>query len=164
MTDTILHDHDDDDDDQGGRGSRGGVSGELSLRGDGVAIQFIARQRQHFKDCPIEIQLRHLRGRFPGHRTDARDHFPGALAVGPDALVNVVGGDAKPPRRLPSWLARLLAGEAVVVMSTEARGASNAKAKRELGWEPRTSFEDLVRLMVDADLQSLQAGAPFAEA
>lgn len=44
---------------------------------------------------------------------------------------------AKPPRRLPTWLARLLAGEAVVVMSTEARGASNAKAKRELGWTPR---------------------------
>ena len=44
---------------------------------------------------------------------------------------------AKPPRRFPTWLARLVAGEAVVVMSTEARGASNAKAKRELGWTPR---------------------------
>ena len=44
---------------------------------------------------------------------------------------------AKPPRRFPTWLARLLAGEVVVVLSTEARGASNAKAKRELGWSPR---------------------------
>jgi nucleoside-diphosphate-sugar epimerase len=44
---------------------------------------------------------------------------------------------AKPPRRFPTWLGRLFAGEAVVVMSTEARGASNAKAKRELGWTPR---------------------------
>jgi nucleoside-diphosphate-sugar epimerase len=44
---------------------------------------------------------------------------------------------AKPPRRFPTWLARLLAGEAAVVMGTEARGASNAKAKRELGWELR---------------------------
>ncbi len=44
---------------------------------------------------------------------------------------------AKPPRRVPVWLARLLAGEAVTVMSTEARGASNAKAKRELGWTLR---------------------------
>jgi nucleoside-diphosphate-sugar epimerase len=44
---------------------------------------------------------------------------------------------AKRPRRFPTWLARLLAGEAVVLMSTEARGASNAKAKRELGWTPR---------------------------
>ena len=45
--------------------------------------------------------------------------------------------DAKPPRRLPTWLARPLAGEAAVVMLTEARGASNAKAKRELGWTLR---------------------------
>jgi nucleoside-diphosphate-sugar epimerase len=44
---------------------------------------------------------------------------------------------AKPPRHLPTWLARLLAGEAVVVMSTEARGASNLKAKRELDWTLR---------------------------
>jgi nucleoside-diphosphate-sugar epimerase len=44
---------------------------------------------------------------------------------------------AKPPRRIPVWLGKLLAGEAVVVMATEARGASNAKAKRELGWAPR---------------------------
>jgi 2-alkyl-3-oxoalkanoate reductase len=44
--------------------------------------------------------------------------------------------DAKPPRRVPRWLARLLAGEAATVMMTEVRGASNAKAKRELGWTP----------------------------
>jgi nucleoside-diphosphate-sugar epimerase len=44
---------------------------------------------------------------------------------------------AKPPRRFPTWLARLFAGEAAVVMGTEARGASNAKAKRELGWALR---------------------------
>ena len=44
---------------------------------------------------------------------------------------------AKPPRRFPTRLARLVAGEAAVVMGTDARGASNAKAKHELGWEPR---------------------------
>jgi nucleoside-diphosphate-sugar epimerase len=44
---------------------------------------------------------------------------------------------AKPPRRLPRWLARLLAGEMVVGMMTEGRGFCNAKAKRELGWELR---------------------------
>ncbi len=44
---------------------------------------------------------------------------------------------AKPPRRLPSWLARLVAGEMVVGMMTEGRAFSNAKAKRELGWQPR---------------------------
>ena len=44
---------------------------------------------------------------------------------------------AKPPRRLPPWLVRLLAGEMAVGMLTQGRGFSNAKAKRELGWQPR---------------------------
>jgi len=44
---------------------------------------------------------------------------------------------AKPPRHVPVWLARLIAGEGAVMMGTEARGASNAKAKRELGWTLR---------------------------
>ena len=44
---------------------------------------------------------------------------------------------AKPPRRVPAWLARLFAGPAAVVLGTQARGASNAKARRELGWTPR---------------------------
>jgi nucleoside-diphosphate-sugar epimerase len=50
-------------------------------------------------------------------------------------LANALG--AKPPRHFPRWLARLFAGEAAVVMGTESRGASNAKAKRELGWTLR---------------------------
>jgi nucleoside-diphosphate-sugar epimerase len=50
-------------------------------------------------------------------------------------LAGVLG--AKPPRRVPRWLAHLFAGEAMVVMATESRGASNAKAKRELGWTLR---------------------------
>jgi nucleoside-diphosphate-sugar epimerase len=44
---------------------------------------------------------------------------------------------APPPRRVPRLLARIVAGEYVVLMMTEQRGASNAKAKSELGWEPR---------------------------
>jgi nucleoside-diphosphate-sugar epimerase len=44
---------------------------------------------------------------------------------------------AKRPMPLPKWLARLLAGEMAVMMMTEGRGFSNAKAKRELGWELR---------------------------
>lgn len=44
---------------------------------------------------------------------------------------------AKPPRRFPVWLARLFAGQPGVVMGTKSRGASNAKAKRELGWTLR---------------------------
>ena len=57
----------------------------------------------------------------------ARDWLP--------VLAEVLG--AKPPRRFPAWLVRLFAGEAAVVMGTQSRGASNAKAKRELGWSPR---------------------------
>jgi len=44
---------------------------------------------------------------------------------------------AKPPRHIPRWLARLFAGDAAVMLGTESRGASNAKAKRELGWTLR---------------------------
>jgi nucleoside-diphosphate-sugar epimerase len=46
---------------------------------------------------------------------------------------------ARPPRHIPSWLARLIAGNAAVLMATEARGSSNARARRELGWVPRYS-------------------------
>jgi nucleoside-diphosphate-sugar epimerase len=44
---------------------------------------------------------------------------------------------AKPPRRVPLWLARLVAGRAVAEQAIGLRGAANAKAKRELDWEPR---------------------------
>jgi nucleoside-diphosphate-sugar epimerase len=43
---------------------------------------------------------------------------------------------AKPPRHVPVWLARIVAGGAVAAMAVELRGASNAKARRELGWQP----------------------------
>jgi nucleoside-diphosphate-sugar epimerase len=51
------------------------------------------------------------------------------------ALAAAIG--AKPPRRIPRSLARIAAGEAGVALMTEIRGASNQKAKRELGWTPR---------------------------
>jgi nucleoside-diphosphate-sugar epimerase len=51
------------------------------------------------------------------------------------ALAEALG--APSPRKVPAWLARLLAGELGVVMMTQLRGASNAKAKRELGWTLR---------------------------
>ena len=54
----------------------------------------------------------------------ARDWLP--------VLANAIG--AKPPRRVPSWIARLIGGADGMTMMSEARGASNAKAKRELGW------------------------------
>jgi nucleoside-diphosphate-sugar epimerase len=46
---------------------------------------------------------------------------------------------AEPPRHVPGWLAGLVAGPAAVVLGTGACGASNSKAKRDLGWVPRYS-------------------------
>ncbi len=63
------------------------------------------------------------------------DDEPARAADWLPALARAIG--AKPPRRVPRWLGRLLGGEAVAIMMTELRGASNAKAKRELGWQPR---------------------------
>jgi 2-alkyl-3-oxoalkanoate reductase len=62
------------------------------------------------------------------------DDEPAPVAEWLPVLAASVG--AKPPRRVPVWLARLLVGEAGVSMMTQVRGASNAKAKRELGWQP----------------------------
>ncbi len=45
--------------------------------------------------------------------------------------------DAKPPMRVPLWVGKLAAGEVGVSMMTKIRGVSNAKAKRELRWEPK---------------------------
>lgn len=63
------------------------------------------------------------------------DDEPAPARVWMPELARVLG--AEPPRRVPRWLGRLLAGEAATVMMTEVRGASNAKARRELGWAPR---------------------------
>jgi nucleoside-diphosphate-sugar epimerase len=63
------------------------------------------------------------------------DDEPAPMREWLPVLANVLG--AKPPRHVPLWLARLVAGEGAVMMATESRGASNAKAKRELGWTLR---------------------------
>jgi nucleoside-diphosphate-sugar epimerase len=63
------------------------------------------------------------------------DDDPAPVAEWLPAVAAALG--AKPPRRLPRWLGRIAAGEAAAVMMTEVRGASNDKAKRELGWSPR---------------------------
>jgi nucleoside-diphosphate-sugar epimerase len=63
------------------------------------------------------------------------DDEPAPVSVWLPYLAECVG--ARPPRRVPAWLARLLVGEMAVGVMTEARGFSNAKAKRELGWELR---------------------------
>ncbi|HEX6422611.1 MAG TPA: NAD(P)-dependent oxidoreductase [Acidimicrobiales bacterium] len=63
------------------------------------------------------------------------DDEPAPVRVWLPVLASALG--AKPPRRVPRWLARLIAGDTAVIMGTEARGASNAKAKHELGWTLR---------------------------
>ncbi len=63
------------------------------------------------------------------------DDEPAAVAEWLPAAAAAWGGSA--PRRVPRWLGRLFAGEFATVMMTEARGASNAKAKLELAWTPR---------------------------
>ena len=62
------------------------------------------------------------------------DDEPASVAEWLPFLAQTVG--AKPPLRVPTWLGRLAAGEVGVSMMTQIRGSSNAKAKRQLGWEP----------------------------
>jgi 2-alkyl-3-oxoalkanoate reductase len=60
------------------------------------------------------------------------DDEPARVSEWLPELARAIG--AKPPIHIPAWLGRLLIGEAGIVMMTHARGGSNAKAKRELGW------------------------------
>jgi nucleoside-diphosphate-sugar epimerase len=71
----------------------------------------------------------------PGEVYNIVDDEPAPTKEWLPYLAKQVG--AKPPRHIPAWVARIVAGSAAVVMMTEARGASNAKAKRELGWAPK---------------------------
>jgi nucleoside-diphosphate-sugar epimerase len=87
------------------------------------------------------------------HVADAAEATVAAVARGRRGIYNVVDDEPAPvaewlpvlaqqagapkPWRVPRFVGRLLAGEAAVVMMTDARGASNGKAKRELGWAPR---------------------------
>jgi nucleoside-diphosphate-sugar epimerase len=63
------------------------------------------------------------------------DDEPAPMSEWLPALAAALG--AKPPRRVPLWLARLVAGKGMVMMAVGSRGASNSKAKRELGWTLR---------------------------
>jgi nucleoside-diphosphate-sugar epimerase len=71
----------------------------------------------------------------PGSIYNVVDDEPAPVRDWLPVLAQALG--AKPPRTVPRWLARLVAGEAATLMGTEARGASNAKARKELGWVPR---------------------------
>lgn len=87
------------------------------------------------------------------HVADAAEATVAAVEKGGRGVYNIVDDDpapvaewlpelaamlgAKKPLRVPRFVGRLAAGEAGVVLMTELRGASNAKAKRELGWHPK---------------------------
>jgi nucleoside-diphosphate-sugar epimerase len=89
------------------------------------------------------------------HIEDAASATVAAVAAGGPGIYNVADDDpapvrdwlpflaeqlgAKRPLRVPRFVGRLLGGEMVVMMMTELRGASNAKARRVLGWQPRWS-------------------------
>ena len=93
------------------------------------------------------------------------DDEPAPVRTWLPVLADALG--AKPPRHVPTWLARLLAGQAAVVIGTEMRGASNAKAKRELGWTPRyaswrVGFPVAYSAIAVADSQVPGAGAARA--
>ena len=72
------------------------------------------------------------------------DDEPVAVGEMLPAMADLLG--AAPPRHVPVWAARLVAGEVGVSMLTQIRGSSNARARRELGWSPRwPSWRDGLR-------------------
>ena len=70
----------------------------------------------------------------PGEIYNIVDDEPAPTKEWLPYLAKTVG--AKPPRKVPAWIGKLVASPAAVAMMTESRGASNAKAKTELGWKP----------------------------
>ena len=77
------------------------------------------------------------------------DSDPAPVAEWLPYLAQVAG--AKPPLAVPAWIGRLLAGEFAVAYMTTARGSSNEKARKELGWEPRfASWREGFRAWVSA--------------
>jgi 2-alkyl-3-oxoalkanoate reductase len=101
----------------------------LPIVGDGGGIWSFV----HLDDAAAATVLALERG-APGVYNVVDDE-PAPVREWLPALAAAIG--AKPPRRIPRWLARIVAGEAGLALMTEIRGASNQKAKRELGWTPR---------------------------
>jgi nucleoside-diphosphate-sugar epimerase len=101
----------------------------LPIIGDGNGIT----SHVHVVDAATATTIAVERGK-PGIYNIVDDE-PAATREWMPVLAAALG--AKPPRHIPRWLARPLIGEMATAMSTTARGASNAKAKRELGWQLR---------------------------
>lgn len=101
----------------------------------------------HTEDAASATLAAVERGRA-GNVYNVVDDHPAQVKDWLPALAELIG--AKPPLHVPAWLGRLLAGEHMVAMMTEVRGASNAKARRELDWQPaksswRDGFAELAR-------------------
>jgi nucleoside-diphosphate-sugar epimerase len=135
-----------------------------SLEPEGIVLRYGAFYGSDtgLFDGPLINQIRHRRSPLIGdgegwwsflHIDDAAAATLAAIERGePGSIYNIVDDEpapardwlpalaemlgAKPPFRVPTWLARLLAGEHVVTMMTQGRAGSNEKAKRELGWRP----------------------------
>jgi 2-alkyl-3-oxoalkanoate reductase len=101
---------------------------KLPIVGDGAGIW----SWTHLDDAAAATVAALERGRRGVY--NIVDDEPAKVSEWLPYLAETVG--AKPPMRVPVWFARLAAGEVVVKFMTEARGASNEKAKRELGWQP----------------------------
>jgi len=100
----------------------------------------------HIADAAAATMLAIERGE-PGEIYNIVDDEPAPVREWLPALAALL--QTRQPRHVPAWLARLVAGRHLVVMMTEARAGSNAKAKRDLGWRPqhpswRQGFSELV--------------------
>jgi nucleoside-diphosphate-sugar epimerase len=102
---------------------------KVPVIGDGAAVWSFV----HVEDAAAAT-VKALERAEPGIYNVVDDE-PARVSEWLPGIADAVG--AKPPWRVPRGLARLLAGEAATLMMTESRGASNGKAKRELGWRPR---------------------------
>ena len=114
---------------EGGKQTKQIRERKFPVVGDGGGIWSFV----HIEDAADATVAAVTRGR-PGIYNIVDDE-PAPVAEWLPAAASAVG--AKPPRHVPRWLGRLVAGEVGVVIMTDVRGASNAKAKRELGWAPR---------------------------
>ncbi|MFD8813529.1 NAD-dependent epimerase/dehydratase family protein [Streptomyces sp. NPDC059627] len=134
---------------------------EAVLRSGGAALRYGAFYGPGAIDDQVELIRRRqypLVGRATGHSSwihldDAASATVLAVEQRARGVFNIVDDEpaaaadwlpylaecagARRPLRVPVWLARLVAGEQAVVIMTQGRGFSNAKAKRELGWELR---------------------------
>jgi nucleoside-diphosphate-sugar epimerase len=123
-----------------------GPGTSISLAGDAVMAAPVRKRRfpivgdgggvmsyVHVDDAAAATAIAVERGR-PGIYNIVDDE-PAPQREWLPALASAL--EAKPPRRIPRWLGRLAAGEAATLVMTDVKGASNAKAKRELGWTLR---------------------------